>query len=254
MKSLDNPRVTPHPVLSKYYKDENERRRWVNGVFNASAKHYDWVNSVMSFGSGNWYRKQALRRAGLKPGMNVLDVGSGTGMVAYLAENILQGQGMVVALDPSKGMLGEAKTLGVRHPVQGLGERLPFADDTFHRVTMGYALRHVSDLRILFEEFQRVLKPGGEIMLMEITPPERTVPKALLKFYMKTVVPGLTHLLQRSSETRQLMRYYWDTIEQCVPPATILETMTDVHLGQSRRRVVMGIFSEYTASKAKTAT
>lgn len=252
MKTQDEVRVTPHPVLSEYYKDETERRGRVDGMFDSSAKHYDWITSVMSFGSGKWYRRQALERSGLRPGMKILDVGSGTGVVACLAKNIIQGQGLVVALDPSKGMLGEAKTLGVRNVVQGLGEKLPFADDTFDRVTMGYALRHVADLNALFAEYRRVLKPGGEILLMEITLPESALPRALLKFYMKGVVPSLTRLFRRSSEAQELMRYYWDTIEQCVPPATILETMTEVCLHQCRRHVVMGIMSEYSGSKAKT--
>lgn len=252
LKIQNKERVAPHPVLSEYYKDEGTRREWVDEMFNSSAKHYDWINNFMSFGSGERYRHQALERCGLKPGMRILDVGSGTGVVAYLAQNIVQDQGLVVALDPSKGMLGEAKTLGVQHVIQGLGEKLPFLDDTFDRVIMGFALRHVTDLNTLFSEYLRVLKPGGKILLLEITKPEGAFPKAMLKFYMKGVVPALTRLFRRSREAQELMRYYWDTIEQCVPPSTILATMTEVGLNCSDRHVVMGIFSEYSGSKAKT--
>lgn len=250
MKTQNKARVAPHPILSEYYSSENERRRRVDEMFDSSAKHYDWITTVMSFGSGQWYRRQALERAGLQPGMKVLDVGAGTGVVAYLAQNIVQDQGLVVALDPSKGMLNEAKTLGVCNVTQGLGEKLPFADDTFDRVTMGYALRHVADLRVLFAEYRRVLKPGGEILLLEITRPEGSLPRALLKFYMKGVVPTLTRLFRRSSEAQKLMRYYWDTIEQCVPPSAILATMAEVGLHKPRRHVALGIFSEYSATEA----
>ncbi len=254
MKTQNKERMVPHPVLSEYYTDENERRRRVDEMFDSSAKHYDWITNVMSFGSGERYRRQALERSGLKPGMQVLDVGSGTGLVAYLAQNIVQDQGRVVALDPSKGMLGEAKTLGVRNLTQGLGEALPFADNTFDRVTMGYALRHVADLHALFAEYRRVLKPGGKVLLLEITRPERALPRALLKFYMKGVVPTVTRLFRRSSEAQELMRYYWDTIDQCVPPSTILAAMAEAGLHRSQRQVVLGIFSEYSGAEASRDT
>ena len=250
MKTQSKESVAPHPVLSEYYQDETERRGRVNKMFDSSAKHYDWITNAMSFGSGEWYRRQALVRAGLKPGMKILDVGSGTGLVAYLAQKIVQEQGLVVAIDPSKGMLGEAKTLGVHNPLQGLGEKLPFADNTFDHVTMGYALRHVADLHTLFAEYQRVLKPGGKILLMEITRPERALPRALLRFYMKGVIPTMTRLFRHSSEAQELMRYYWDTIEQCVSPSIILATMAEVGLNQPQRHVMLGIFSEYSSIKA----
>jgi len=238
--------LVPHPVLTEYYKDENARRRWVVEMFDSSARHYDWITRAMSFGSGKWYRRQALERSGLKPGMNVLDVGSGTGLLAYLAENIIDRQGTVVALDPSSGMLGEAKALGVRNVVQGVGGVLPFADETFDRVVMGYALRHVADLNSLFAEYRRVLKPNGKVLLLEITRPESPMHRAFLKFYMKGVVPTVTRLFCRSKQAQELMRYYWDTIDQCVPPETILAAMAGAGLDQPQRHMVLGIFSEYT--------
>ncbi len=238
--------VVPHPVLSEYYKDEDERRERVNEMFDSSAEHYDWINNIMSFGSGEMYRRQALTRSGLKPGMKVLDVGAGTGVVSYIAQDIVKEEGLVVALDPSIGMLGEAKKLGVKNITQGLGEKLPFEDNTFDRVTMGYALRHVADLNTLFAEYRRVLKPGGEILILEITRPESTIRRTFLKLYMKSVVPTLTRIFRRSAEAKELMRYYWDTIDQCVPPATILAAIAEAGLREPKRHVAMGIFSEYS--------
>ncbi len=251
MKTQDKGRLAPHPILSDYYRNELERRRRIDEMFDSSAKHYDWITTFMSFGSGRWYRRQALERAGLKPGKSVLDVGAGTGVVAWLAQNIVRDQGMVVALDPSRGMLNEAKSLGVHNVIQGLGEKLPFPDNTFDYVTMGYALRHVADLLTLFTEYQRVLKPGGRILLLEITRPEGALPRKLLKFYMKGVIPTLTRLFRHSSEAQELMRYYWDTIEHCVPPSTILAAMAEAGMHQPRRHVVLGIFSEYSGNKSE---
>ncbi len=242
-------RVAPHPVLSSYYGSAEERRSRVDAMFDASAQHYDWITGVMSFGSGQWYRRQALLRAGLQTGMSVLDVGAGTGVVTWLAQEIVGQQGTVIALDPSKGMLSEAQKAGVKLATQGLGEKLPFPDNSFDRLTMGYALRHVADLTETFAEYRRVLKPGGRILLLEITKPASGLYTQLLKAYMKGVVPLLARFGRRSVETQTLMRYYWDTIEQCVPPATIVSTLKDVGLVDVHRHVVMGLFSEYNAVK-----
>ena len=218
-------------------------------MFNASAEHYDWITNVMSFGSGEWYRKQALLRAGLTSGLTHLDVGAGTGVVSLLSQQILADDGMVVALDPSPGMLGEAKKSGVQQATLGLGEALPFPDDTFDILTMGYALRHVADLKDAFNEYRRVLKPGGKVLILEISKPSSALATSFLKAYMKGVVPLATRLFRRSADAQELMRYYWDTIEQCVPPTQIVNALKDVGFQDSKRDVVMGIFSEYTGVK-----
>ena len=165
-------RVAPLPVLPKYFTDESNRPQRVRAMFDASAPDYDWITSVMSFGSGRWYRRDALRRIGLKAGMAHLDVGAGTGVVALIGQQMVGATGLVVAMDPSQGMLAEARTSGVKNAVPALGERLPSASAQFDLVTMGYALRHVADLRALFTEYARVLKPGGKVLILEITRPQ----------------------------------------------------------------------------------
>lgn len=249
MTSGPQNRIAPHPVLQDYYGKEEDRRNRVDDMFDSSAEHYDWITDVMSFGSGRMYRRQALLRAGVKSGDKVLDVGAGTGVVSWLAQQIVGEQGLVVALDPSKGMLSQAVKLGVEHASQGLGEALPFADNTFDYLTMGFALRHVADLGAAFAEYQRVLKPGGKILLLEITRPQGKLATVFLKFYLKIVIPNLAKIFRRSADSKVLMRYYWDTIEQCVPPATIVDALKATGLEQSKRAVVLGIFSEYTGIK-----
>ncbi len=77
--------VAPHPPLPEYYGAEAARPAWVRGVFDRTAADYDRIESFMSAGSGAWYRGEALARAGLGAGMDVLDVASGTGLVAAAA-------------------------------------------------------------------------------------------------------------------------------------------------------------------------
>lgn len=238
--------VAPHPVLGAWYRDEAERRLRVNQLFDAAAGHYDWINRMMSLGSGRRYRREALLRAGLGPGRLHLDVGTGTGVIALLGQEIVGPEGEVVALDPSPGMLEVARRAGVRCLVPGRAESLPFADSRFDLLTMGYALRHVTDLHATFTEYRRVLRPGGKVLVLEITRPAPGLGYRALRFYLGTLVPLITRLLRRSPESQALMRYYWDTIEHCVPPATILAALEAAGFEQVRRHVVLGVFSEYS--------
>jgi demethylmenaquinone methyltransferase/2-methoxy-6-polyprenyl-1,4-benzoquinol methylase len=244
-------KLAPHPVLSDYYENEAERQEKVDYLFDTSASHYDWITDVMSFGSGRWYRNDALRRAGCMPGHKVLDVGAGTGVITLLAQNIVGEEGEAIALDPSGGMLREARKQGVRKATKGVGESLPFPDDHFDLLTMGYALRHVADLHTAFREYRRVLKPGGKVLLLEISRPESRLATRLLKFYLKGIVPNIARVFRRSTNAKVLMQYYWDTIEACVLPGKIVQALQDAGFSESGRHVVLGIFSEYTGIKAR---
>ncbi len=238
--------LRPHPLLERYYAGEAERRRQVDEWFDEAAPDYDWINQALSFGSGNRYRREALLRAGLATGMSLLDVGSGTGMVALQGQRIVGPAGTVVALDPSTGMLHEAGRRGVSHRVRALAEALPLPDERFDRLSMGYALRHVADLRTTFREYWRVLKPGGKVLLLEITPPHSRFATGFLKLYLGRVIPFLARFGRGGRASRTLMEYYWDTIENCVPPDVILGTLRDAGFSQVQREVEMGMFSEYT--------
>jgi demethylmenaquinone methyltransferase/2-methoxy-6-polyprenyl-1,4-benzoquinol methylase len=243
------PRVAPHPLLKSYYADEPARKRRVNEMFDSSAPHYDWITGAMSFGTGRWYRGDVLKRHGVTAGTKLLDVGSGTGVIAALAQEMVGPTGVVVAVDPSEGMLAEAKKAGVRDVRMGRGENLPVGDGEFDILTMGYALRHVEDLVTTFREYRRALKPGGKVLLLEITRPDGRVHYAFLKFYLKHVVPRITRIVRRSREAEELMRYYWDTIEACVPPADIMAALTTAGFTDVKRHVLNGMFSEYSATK-----
>jgi demethylmenaquinone methyltransferase/2-methoxy-6-polyprenyl-1,4-benzoquinol methylase len=181
--------------------------------------------------------------------MTMLDAGSGTGVIAAEAQEIVGstgGGGRVVALDPSLGMLGQAARRGVRTRIRGVAEALPFAGGTFDFLSMGYALRHVPDLRATFAEYRRILKPGGRLLILEITPPRSRLAFHLLKLYLGGLVPLLASFGKGGRTSRELMEYYWDTVESCVPPAVILEELAEAGFTRPGRHVVQAILSEYT--------
>ncbi len=240
--------LAPHPTLERYYDRTDERPEFVRRLFDAAAGDYDRVERQMAFGSGRWYRREALKRAGLGPGMRVLDVAIGTGLVAREAVR-LSGEGRVVGLDPSIGMLLQARArLGVGG-VLGLGEGIPLGDNSFDFVSMGYGLRHLGDLTGAFREFLRVLRPGGRICLLELTRPTHRGGAALIRFYLRRVVPVLTRVRTRSASAELMMRYFWDTIETCVAPETILAALDAAGFAEVERALSIGLFSEYTGHK-----
>ncbi|MEO8185865.1 MAG: class I SAM-dependent methyltransferase [Burkholderiaceae bacterium] len=241
--------VAPHPPLTDYYADETARHRWLRTIFNASAVDYDRIEGLMAFGTGPWYRRQALRRAGLAPGMRVIDVGTGTGLTAIQAVRITGDGANVTGVDPSIGMLANARLPEGMRVIEGRAEALPAADSAFDFVSMGYALRHVADLRTVFGEFFRVLRPGGRACVLEITRPMGARATRWLRVYLRYLVPYVARWVGRSRDTPEVMRYLWDSIEACVPPQQVIEQLRAAGFKTVTRHVVLGIFSEYVAIK-----
>ncbi len=242
----------PHAPLTDYYAAEADRAGFVRGIFDRTAGDYDRVERLLAFGSGAWYRRQALLRAGLVPGMRVLDVGVGTGMVAREAVRIVGDATAVTGVDPSPGMMANAQLPAGVTLLEGRAEALPLPDESIDFLSMGYALRHIGDLSAAFAEFRRVLKPGGRICLLEITRPESRFGRVVLKGYMRGVVPTLARLAGASGETAKLWRYYWDTIDACAPPVRVVATLEAAGFGGVRRYVdakPLSIFSEYQGAK-----
>jgi demethylmenaquinone methyltransferase/2-methoxy-6-polyprenyl-1,4-benzoquinol methylase len=221
----------------------------LRAAFDETASAYDGINRAMSLGTDWRYRLDALRRAGVREGMSFLDVGCGTGIAAEHAQRLVGPAGLVVGVDPSVGMLREARKRGVVNIVQGVGERLPLPSGTFDFVCMSFALRHVSDLQATFTEYCRVLKPGGTVLILEMTPPTGAIAFALLKLYMKHMIPAMTWLTTGRRTAHTLYQYCWDTFEMCVPPNAILAALRDAQFDQASRHVELRIFSEYSARK-----
>jgi demethylmenaquinone methyltransferase/2-methoxy-6-polyprenyl-1,4-benzoquinol methylase len=241
--------LSPHRPLGEFYSAPAARQDFVNELFDEAAPDYDWVSGLMSFWSDRFYRRDALRKEGLRPGMKLLDVASGTGLMIKAAIKLGLNPADVTGVDPSRGMLAQNRA---RNPatvtlLEGKGENLPCADASFDFVSMGYALRHVEDLRKLFGEFHRVLRPGGKILILEITRPKSAIALRVMRFYMQKIVPRAGWLRRRNKSTAKLMEYYWATIEECVPPAVILSALEAGGLKNVRRTTTGAVLSEYAA-------
>lgn len=243
----------PHEPLTDYYEKPEDRADYVQDLFNKSAHHYDTVERIFLNG-GIHYRRLSLKFNGLSKGMKVLDVAVGTAAVSKGAVKLVGPEGRVFGVDPSPGMLREARKAVDIALTRGVAQALPFKSGFFDFVTMGIALRHVSDLKAAFAEYYRVLKPGGTLWILESHVPQKGIGHTLTKFLWAKLIPGLTLLTTRSREAKELMDYYWDTIDQCVAPEQIVEAMRAGGFEKARSKVVVpGAFCEYIGNKASRA-
>jgi demethylmenaquinone methyltransferase/2-methoxy-6-polyprenyl-1,4-benzoquinol methylase len=172
-------------------------------MFDRIAGVYDRMNAVMTAGLHHQWRRRAADLAALGPGDRALDVATGTGDLAFeLARRVAPG-GAVIGSDFSEGMLELARakvsTSGVPSGVELRFETanalaLPYADDEFAAATVGFGARNFSDLRQGLSEMARVVRPGGRVVVLEITTPTRAPLSTFLEVWFDRLVPALGRL------------------------------------------------------------
>lgn len=219
-------------------------------LFDDSAVLYDRLNKVVGLGMGERYRGEVLARAGLIADMTVLDVGCGTGVLGAHARRLIEPTGCVIALDPSRGMLDIAHRKRGLEAVQAAAERLPLADGSIDAVVMGYALRHLERLDPVFAEFARVLRPGGQLLMLELFAPRQRALRQAFRTYLRNVVPWLVGGRRTERlKTRRLMDYTWTTITHAAPPPRVLEALRAAGFENARFHSLAQVLGEYTARR-----
>jgi demethylmenaquinone methyltransferase / 2-methoxy-6-polyprenyl-1,4-benzoquinol methylase len=171
----------------------------VRAMFDRIAGFYDVMNSVMTAGLHHEWRRRAGDLAGVKPGDRVLDVATGTGDLALELARRVGPQGEVVASDFSEEMLARAraKAADAGAPVTfewGNALDLPYADGEFAAATAGFGARNFSDLDRGLGEMARVVRPGGRVVVLEITTPTRPPLSTFYRLWFDRVVPVIGRL------------------------------------------------------------
>ncbi len=186
-------------------------------MFGAIAEHYDLMNRVMTLGQDQRWRRQAVSAAQVGPGSRALDVATGTGDLAFqLAETVGAG-GEVVGVDVVPEMLSLARrkagSEGINNVTFQLADalRVPFPDRSFDAVTCGFGVRNFDDYLEALREMARVVKPGGRVVILEMTPPRNELARA----YMHHVVPVIGQIL---AHARDAYTYLPDSAEAFPQP------------------------------------
>lgn len=167
----------------------------VRAMFDRIAGVYDLMNSVMTAGLHHQWRRRAADLAGAAPGDRVLDVATGTGDLAVELAARVGPDGEVIGSDFSQEMLERArrKAPGLRFE-WGNALDLPYADATFDATTVGFGARNFSDLDRGLAEMARVVRPGGRVVVLEITTPQRQPLSTFFSFWFDRVVPLIGRL------------------------------------------------------------
>lgn len=181
--------MTSHNVRAGLDKQANQ----VQEMFDNVAPRYDLLNTLMTGGIVNYWRKLTTQAVNPKSGERILDLAAGTGTSSVL---FAQAGAKVTACDMSHGMLAEGRK---RHPelefVYGDGTDLPFEDDTFDAVTISYGLRNISDTEKALSEMRRVTKPGGRIVVAEFSTPTFAPIRVAYQQFLPRVIPALGYLV-----------------------------------------------------------
>jgi demethylmenaquinone methyltransferase / 2-methoxy-6-polyprenyl-1,4-benzoquinol methylase len=183
---------------------QQSKEQRVHHVFEKIYENYDKMNSVISFQQHVRWRKDTMKRMDVKPGSTALDVCCGTADWTIALANTVGSKGKVIGLDFSENMLKigqkKVKDLGLNQVelIHGNAMELPFADNTFDYVTIGFGLRNVPDYMQVLKEMNRVLKPGGMAVCLETSQPTMIGFKQLYYLYFRFIMPAFGKIFAKS--------------------------------------------------------
>jgi demethylmenaquinone methyltransferase / 2-methoxy-6-polyprenyl-1,4-benzoquinol methylase len=195
-----------------------EKKARVRGVFDSVAPRYDLMNDVMSGGLHRLWKRFTLAKTALRSGQSALDVAAGSGDLSIGMARQVGRTGRVVVTDINARMLAEGRDrlLDAGHAgnvdcVLADAEALPFADSSFHCVTIGFGLRNVTDKDKALSSLFRVLKPGGRLLVLEFSKAHLGPLAPLYEVYSMQVLPRLGELLANDSAS---YRYLAESIRR----------------------------------------
>jgi demethylmenaquinone methyltransferase/2-methoxy-6-polyprenyl-1,4-benzoquinol methylase len=184
-------------VSNVFYAPGEQRAAKVNDLFAAIARRYDLLNDLQSFGLHRYWKRRVVELAAVQPGQRALDVCCGTGDIALA---LAGGGAEVTGLDFSRAMLEIAESRRLKNTqsaatnprfIQGDAQQLPFPDNSFDAVTVGYGLRNLASWETGLTEMFRVAKAGGRLVVLDFGKPSNALWRAIYFAHLKMTVPLL---------------------------------------------------------------
>ncbi len=237
----------------KPYSTEGSKKEQVEQMFDNIAPAYDRLNHLLSLGIDKGWRRKAINTLRPFAPKKMMDVATGTGDFALLAARQLQPDSLI-GTDISEGMLaiGRQKAIaaGLEQTIQFGNEdccHLSFEANTFDAITVAFGVRNFADLDKGLSEMCRVLRPGGKLVILELTAPERFPMKQLFAIYSSVIIPTLGKLISSDSKA---YHYLPQTI-QAFPQGEVMKGILSKAGFEevSFKRLTFGICTLYTATK-----
>ncbi|MCK5823980.1 MAG: bifunctional demethylmenaquinone methyltransferase/2-methoxy-6-polyprenyl-1,4-benzoquinol methylase UbiE [Ichthyobacteriaceae bacterium] len=190
--------------VKPYKESDKSKKDQVAEMFDNISGNYDFLNHFLSMGIDIIWRKKVVKLIKQTGAQKILDIATGTGDLAIAMAELKPEK--IVGLDLSNGMLevGKAKIKekkldGLIDMIQGDSENMPFDDNTFDAITISFGIRNFENLSKCLVEINRVLKPGGDLVILELSQPTKNPMKSLYQFYSTKILPMLGKLISSDS-------------------------------------------------------
>lgn len=237
----------------KPYGNDGKKSEQVEQMFDNIAPAYDQLNHTLSLGIDKSWRRKAIDWLRPYHPQHIMDVATGTGDFAILAYRALQ-PAHLIGTDISEGMMNvgreKVKKAGLSGKISFAREdctSLSFADNSFDAITVAFGIRNFDNLDKGLSEMCRVLKPGGHLVILELTTPERFPMKQLFAVYSRLVIPTLGKLFSKDNSA---YTYLPQTIKAFPQGEVMKGVISRAGFGQVRfKRLTFGICTLYTATK-----
>ena len=231
-----------------------EKETLVAGVFHSVAAKYDLMNDLMSFGIHRLWKRFTIDCSGVRKGQKVLDLAGGTGDLTAKFSRIVGETGQVVLADINDSMLkvgrDKLRNLGVANNVsyvQANAEALPFPDNHFDVITIGFGLRNVTDKDKALADMQRILKPGGRLLVLEFSKVRSPVLSKLYDVHSFQILPRLGRLFANDGDS---YRYLAESIRKHPDQDTLKGMMLNAGFGHVEvRNLTNGIVAIHRGYK-----
>ncbi len=244
---MTQPSVTP-------YGDGLGKKEQVSRMFNRIAPYYDFLNRLLSLGIDVQWRKRAIALLDPQRHRYILDVATGTADVALQTMRQLPAVERIQGIDISNEMLEigreKIKKAGYTQQIrldEGDSENLPFQDNTFDAITVAFGVRNFEHLEKGLAEMQRVLKPGGRVVILEFSRPRLFPFRQLFNLYFRYILPGIGRL---TSKDPKAYRYLYESVQAFPDGKDFLNIMNRTgYISNRDITLTLGICSIYTGEK-----
>ena len=214
--------------------NKNEKESLVRGVFDSVANRYDLMNDLMSAGIHRLWKRFTIELSAVRPGQTVLDIAGGTGDLAAKFSRLVGDNGKVLLADINDSMLKvgrdrllDSGAVGNLHMVQCDAQMLPFPDASIDCITIAFVLRNVTDKDMALRSMERILKPGGRLLVLEFSKPVNPIFEKIYDTYSFRVLPLMGQLFTNDADS---YRYLAESIRKHPDQDTLLGMMEDAGL------------------------